>query len=205
MVVRCFPAVVVQTARLLALVLVASGCQSGKAVTSRQLIEHQALIDFSGLESVKAVASIEVSIAAPRRWEVLPNHPNALYAHQQWRSPSGHTGVGVLNAHLPFPLSTKAVVWFAKQEYAREGTGGKLLGEWTDDLGRYWFEAENEKYHVRGYVVVKGLSTWVVYFGYRTRFAPNLAEISTAARSAETVVPRLDEAPSPDHAIASNN
>jgi len=205
MVVRRCTAVVVQTAKFLALVFMAGGCQNGKTPTSRQLIEHQALIDFSGLDSVKPVASINASLAAPRRWQTLPSYPNALYAHEQWKSPSGHTGVGVVDAHLPFPLSTGAVVWCAKQEYAREGTGGKLLGEWTDDLGRYWFEAENEKYHVRGYVVVKGLSAWVVYFGYRTRFVPNLAEISTAARAAETVVPRLDDPPNPDHAIASSN
>jgi hypothetical protein len=193
MVVRCRKAVAVQTVALLAFFAV--GCQTGKSVSSRQLIEHQALIDFSGLDSVKHIDAINASIAVPRRWELPPSKPNPLYTHEQWRSPSTHTGVGVLNAHLPFPLSTSAVVWLAKQEYAKQGTGGKLMSEWTDELGREWFEGENEKYHVRGYVVVKGLNVWVVYFGYRTKYAPNLAEISTAARSAETAVPQLDEGP----------
>jgi hypothetical protein len=193
MVVCRFPTVVVQAVSLLALLALAGGCQSGKAVSSRQLIEHQAFIDFSGLDSVKPVPVVNASIAAPRRWQVIPGKPSAIYSHQQWRSPSSHTGVGIVNAHLPFPLSTKAVVWFAKQEYTKQNTGGKLLGEWTDELGRYWFEAENDKYHVRGYVVVKGFSAWVVYFGYRAKYAPNLAEISTAARAAETAVPMVDE------------
>ena len=194
MVVRCRKAVAVHTVTLLALIS-ATGCQSGKNVSSRQLIEHQALIDFSGLDSLKPIPAMNASIAAPRRWEMLPSKPNPIYTHQQWRSPSTHTGVGVLNAHLPLPLSTKTVVWLAKQEYAKQGTGGKLIAEWTDELGRDWFEAENEKYHVRGYVVVKGFNAWVVYFGYRTKYAPNLAEISTAARSAETAVPQSDEGP----------
>jgi len=200
MVVRCFPTVIFQTVALLASVASSGGCQSGKSVSSRQLIEHQALIDFSGLDSSKTISSIQTSIAAPRRWQLLPSKPNPLYAHEQWRSPSTHTGVGVVNAHLPFPLSTKAVVWFAKQEYSKQAGGGKVLAEWTDELGREWFEAENDKYHVRGYVVVKGFNAWVVYFGYRAKFAPNLAEISTAARAAETAVPHVDEParPAPD-------
>jgi len=198
MVVRCRTAVAVQAVAWLALLTVMGGCQTGKNVSSRQLIEHQALIDFSGLDSVKSAPEIRVSIAAPRRWELLPIKSNPLYTHQQWRSPSTHTGVGVLNAHLPFPLSTSMVVWLAKQEYAKQGTGGKLLAEWTDELGREWFEAENEKYHVRGYVVVKGFSAWVVYFGYRAQFPPNLAEISTAARSAETAIPQVDEGKNAD-------
>ena len=203
MVVRCRPAVA-HTVALVALFL-AGGCQTGKNVSSRQLIEHQALIDFSGLDSVKPVPGINASIAAPRRWELLPSKPNPLYTHQQWRSPSTHTGVGVLNAHLPLPLSTKTVVWLAKQEYSKQGNGGKLLAEWTDELGREWFEAENEKYHVRGYVVVKGFNAWVVYFGYRAQYAPNLAEISTAARSAETAVPQVDEGPKAAVADSSDN
>ena len=202
MVVRCRKAVAVQAVTLLAM-FCAVGCQTGKNVSSRQLIEHQALIDFSGLHSLKKVDPINASIAAPRRWELLPTKPNPLYTHQQWRSPSTHTGVGILNAHLPLPLSQKMVVWLAKQEYAKQGTGGKLLSEWSDELGRDWFEAENEKYHVRGYVVVKGFNAWVVYFGYRTQYAPNLAEISTAARSAETAVPQVDEEPKKE-AVASN-
>jgi len=204
MVVRRFPAVVVQAVSLLALLALAGGCQTGKAVSSRQLIEHQAFIDFSGLDSVKSVPVVNASIAAPRRWQVIPGKPSPIYSHQQWRSPSTHTGVGIVNAHLPFPLSTKAVVWFAKQEYTKQNAGGKLLGEWTDELGRYWFEAENDKYHVRGYVVVKGFSAWVVYFGYRAQYAPNLAEISTASRAAETAVPHVDDGGKPAQAVARN-
>lgn len=200
MVVRCSSAVAVFTVALLA--LSSGGCQTGKAVSSRQLIEHQALIDFSGLDSLKPIPALNAAIAAPRRWEKLPSKPNPLYTHEQWRSPSTHTGVGVLNAHLPLPLSTKTVVWLAKQEYSKQNDGGKLLAEWTDELGREWFEAENAKYHVRGYVLVKGFNAWVVYFGYRTKYPPNLAEISTAARSAETAVPQVDE--KPKEAVASN-
>src|SRR5579863_8383747 len=183
-------AVVVQTVAVALSFIWAGGCQTAEPVSNRRLIEHQALIDFSGLDSVRTLNGMEVAIAPPRRWEKLASKPNPLYAHTQWRSPSGHTGVGVLNAHLPLPLSTKAMVWLAKQEYSKQGRDGKLIGEWTDALGRSWFEAENEKYHVRGFVVVKGFNAWVVYFGYRTRYTPDLGEISVAARSADTAVPQ---------------
>ena len=193
MVVRsCSRALVVQAVGLSALLTCVGGCQTGGGASSRRLIEHQALIDFSGLDSVQRYDEINAAIAAPRRWEVLPVNTNPIYTHQQWRSPSRHTGVGILCAHMPLPLSTKAVIWLAKQEYQKKGNDGKLIGEWTDSLGRSWFEAENAKYHVRGYVFVKGFTAWVVYFGYRVRYAPDVAEISVAARSAETAVPEGD-------------
>jgi hypothetical protein len=183
---RSSPAIFVAT---LGLVSLLGGCQNGADFSSRKLIAHQALIDFSGLDAVKSYDEVSIAMAAPRRWIGLPFGTNPLYAHKQWRSPSGHTGVGVVCAHLPLPLSTGAVVWLAKQEYVKQGKGGKLLGEWTDSLGRSWFEAENDRYHVRGYVCVKGFTAWIVYFGYRTKYPPDVAEISLAARSAETVVP----------------
>jgi hypothetical protein len=179
---------------LLVLFACAGGCQSTAQVSGRRLIEHQAFIDFSGLGNDEALAPVRTSIAAPRQWELMPLQSSPLYTHQQWRSPSTHTGVGVVLAHLPLPLSAKTVVWFARTEYSRHRNDGKVLDQWTDSLGRSWFEAENEKYHLRGYVVVKGFDVWVVYFGYRTHYPPDLAEISLAARSAETAVPMVDAA-----------
>lgn len=193
-------------AGLLVLFTLIGGCQTGTQVSGRRLIEHQAFIDFSGLRKDAAVAAVKTTLAAPRQWELMPLQNNPLFTHQQWRSPSTHTGVGVVLAHLPLPLSAKTVVWFAKKEYAKGRADGKVLSEWVDPLGRSWFEAENEKYHIRGYVIVKGFDAWVVYFGYRTHYPPDVAEISLAARSAETAVPMVDEAasaattqPAPEH------
>lgn len=173
------------------------GCQTGQQVSSRQLIQHQALIDFSGLGTAEKIDPLQISIGAPRNWEVLTVGSNALYRHEQWRSPSTHTGVGVLYAHLPLPLSAKTVVWFAKQEYSKQNENGRVISEWTDALGRSWFEAENEKYRVRGFVVTQGFQAWVVYFGYRVRFVPNIAEINLASRATETVMPMIEPAPQP--------
>lgn len=183
----------IPAAGLLILVSYVGGCQSADQVSGRRLIEHQAFIDFSGLKKDEVVSSVKTTIAAPRQWEDMPLQANPLFTHQQWRSPSTHTGVGVVLAHLPLPLNAKMVVWFAKQQYARDQRDGKVLGEWVDPLGRSWFEAENEKYHLRGFVVVKGFEAWVVYFGYRTHYPPDVAEISLAARSAETAVPMIDD------------
>lgn len=184
----------VQAAGLFILLLSVGGCQTGSQVSGLRLIEHQAFIDFSGLKKDETIASVKTTIAAPRQWELMPLQCNLLFTHQQWRSPSTHTGVGIVMAHLPLPLSAKTVVWFAKKEYAKDRADGKVLSEWVDALGRSWFEAENGKYHIRGYVVVKGFDAWVIYFGYRTHYPPDVAEISLAARSAETAVPLVDQA-----------
>ena len=183
----------IRAAGLLAVLLWACGCQQSAPVSGRRLIEHQALVDFSGLKPAGRIEAVRTSLAIPRHWDLMPPRMTALYSHEQWRSPSTHTGVGVAYIHTPIPLSPKLVVWLAKQEYSKRASDGKVLDEWTDALGRYWFEAENEKYHIRGYVVAKGFSAWVVYVGYRVTYAPDLAEISLAARSLETAVPLMDD------------
>ncbi len=182
-------------ARMLCLLTVfawAGGCQTGPQVSSRRLIEHQAMIDFSGLNPPTAVESVQTTLAIPRHWTDVPTKYTALYTHRQWKSPSTHTGVGVVYCRMPLPLGAKAVVWLAKQEYSKREQDGRVLSEWTDDLGRCWFEAENYKYHVRGCVVVKGFDAWITYFGYRTQYPPQVAEIALAARSAESAVPLAD-------------
>lgn len=182
-----------QAAVLFGLLAWAGGCQTGQPVSSRRLIEHQAFIDFAGLKKDAPQSAVRTTLATPRNWETMPRQSTALYTHEQWRSPSTNTGIGVLYAHLPLPLSAKAVVWLARQEYTKKAEDGRVLNEWTDSLGRSWFEAENNKYHVRGYVVVNGFDAWVVYFGYRVKYPMDVAEISLAARSAETAVPMIDD------------
>lgn len=190
---------------LLLLPAIGIGCQTQKtAQHTQRLIEHQALVDFSGLKSVETHDELKVTAAPPRQWTVMPAQKTALYQHQQWKSPSGRTGVGVAYVRLPLPVGEKAVLWLAKQEYTKKADDGRLINEWVDELGRHWFEAENNKYHLRGYALCKGFSAWIVYFGHKITFPPDPAEISLAARAAETIVPMTgdratgaDESPSP--------
>jgi len=184
-----------RAAGLIAVVAVMTGCQAGRPVSSRRLIEHAAVIDFSGLRSAQAVDSVNLMCAVPRQWTAIPPKHNALYSHQQWKSPSGHTGFGVAYIHLPLPFGTKMLVWLAKQEYSKKADDGKVLKEWEDDLGRSWFEAENSKYHVRGYAMTQGFEAWIIYFGYRTHYPPDPGEISLAARSVDSIVPGIADAP----------
>jgi len=177
------------------LFMLAGGCQLAPSVSSHKLIASQALIDFSGLKGPELMPQIRTLISPPQKWEVLAAKNTPLYFHQQWRSPSTHTGVGVLCAHLPLPLSVQTVAWLAKQQYARQSRDGAVLNEWTDETGRSWFEAENEKYHVTGYIIVDGMTAWFVYFGYRVKYPPELGEISLAARSARTAMPIMDGGP----------
>lgn len=178
-----------------ALLSLSGGCQLTASVSSRKLIASQALIDFSGLKGPELVPKIKTLISPPQSWEALAIRNTPLYSHQQWRSPSTHTGVGVVCAHLPLPLSVQTITWLAKQQYSRQSGGAEVLNEWTDEAGRSWFEAETDKYHVTGYIIVDGLTAWFVYFGYRVKYPPELGEISVAARSARTAVPLLDGTP----------
>ena len=166
------------------------GCQQAASVGTSRLIEHQALIDFTGLAPEVEIRSLRVHAAVPQNWEDLPLQGTPLYTHQQWRSPSRTTGVGVAYLRLPLPLSPKAILWFAKTEYnKKKSSEGKDLGQWVDSTGRHWFEGENDKYHVRGYVITKGFEAWIVYFGYRIPSIPHAGELNLAARAAEKVLP----------------
>ena len=172
-----------------ALLAGAGGCQTSAPVTNRRLIEHQAMIDFSGLKPAEPVEAIKASCSVPHQWEALPVKKTALYTHQQWKSPSTHTGIGVVYIRLPLPLSERTLLWFAKREYTKASDDGKLIGQWTDDLGREWFEAQNNKYHVRGFAIVRGFNAWVTYFGSKTGYPPDVAELGLAARAVETFLP----------------
>jgi hypothetical protein len=184
--VRFLPGVVV----FVCLPVVTAGCQQTASVGTHRLIQHQAMVDFSGLKEPEEVKSLRVTAALPENWKPLPLQATALYTHQQWRAPSRTTGVGVAYIRTPIPLSTNAVLWFAKTEYnKKKSSDGQALGDWIDSTGRHWFEAENGKYHVRGYVITKGFEAWIVYFGYRVPSVPNASELNIAARCAEKVLP----------------
>jgi hypothetical protein len=174
-----------------------TGCQTGKVVKQREYWDRLLRIDFSGLKPAERLESVRVNMAVPRTWEQMPLQKTALYSHQQWRSPSRLTGVGIAHVRLPLPLGQQMVIWLAKQEYTKRAHDGRLIAEWTDDAGRGWFEAENNKYHVRGYVTVEGFNAWFVYFGHKTGTAPDPAEISLAARCVETIVPDSVKLPPP--------
>lgn len=174
-----------------------AGCQGAQPIRTYRLIEHQALIDFSGLKPAETMADLKVRAAVPRSWEFMPPAKSPLYTHHQWRSASAKTGIGAAHLRLPLPLSADAILWLAKGEYAKRGTGGgegRLIRQWTDALGRSCFEAENAKYHVHGYCLAQGFEAWIVYFGYRTNQPPDPAEISLAARCADTFVPLTGKA-----------
>jgi len=172
-----------------AAIAILAGCQY-QAVSTVQLEIHQDTINLSGLSPLHADKPLHVSCAPPDSWDQLPLHANLLYTHQQWRSLDRHVGMGVAYMHTPIPISPQTLIWFAKAQYSHSDDGsGRLIAEWTDSLGRCWFEAENKTYHVRGYAMTHGHDAWVVYSGYRVQARPPAAEILLAARGAETVAP----------------
>lgn len=174
----------------LLMLLASTGCQLGQNAFSERLIQHQAMIDVSGLNDPQLIESVKVNASAPKTWKALDLKRTAMYTDYQWRSPTKMTGLGVAYVRLPLPLPASMIVWLAKNEYAKRGQNGELIGEWTDSLGRPWFEAQNDKYHVQGYVITKGFEAWIIYCGYkRTDQPPSAAELGVAARALETIVP----------------
>ena len=169
-----------------------AGCQSGPPVESHRLIQHQAFIDFSGLKPAELSPAIRMQASLPAAWSLHDTEVKALYTHQQWKSPSSRTGVGALYARLPLPISADLLLWFGRQQYTKQADDGREIGRWTDELGRHWFEVENNKYHARGYAIVKGRDAWIVYMGYKLKAPPEPADISLAIRCIETFVPMTE-------------
>ncbi|HYO11500.1 MAG TPA: hypothetical protein VER17_21230 [Tepidisphaeraceae bacterium] len=179
----------VSAAAIVFLLVFSTGCQFAQTVPTARLIQHQAVIDVAGLKEVETYDAVKVHVAAPQKWETLAPKRTTLFTDMQWRSPSKMTGVGVAHIRMPLPLPAGALVWLAKKEYSKGSGDGELLGQWTDSLGRPWFEARNARYHVRGYAVTKGFDAWVIYCGYKREQPPSAAELGLAARSLETIVP----------------
>jgi hypothetical protein len=179
--------------------LLQGGCQlvGTPNVSTRKLVRYQAMLDLSGLKAVQTDETVRVKISPPADWEHLPSYKGGLYTHDQWRSPTHRNGVGVVYIRMPFPFSSSTLSWLAQREYTKRADDGKVLAQWTDGIGRPWFEVENAKFHVRGYVVTNGLDAWIIYAGYRTLEMPQPEEIAIASRSLESIlpIPRGEEIP----------
>jgi hypothetical protein len=170
-----------------------AGCQLLPPPPSKQLIRPQEFLDLTGLISPRTMDELGVIWAVPRGWDASPIRRNALYTHQQFRSPGRTIGVGVASIRLPFPFSASFVAWLAKNEYLKRAAGhgpAELLARWADDSGREWFEARDTQYHARGYIRVSGLKAWIVYSGHRLVTPPDPVELGIAGRSASSVVPK---------------
>jgi hypothetical protein len=170
------------------------GCQASQPNLTNRLAAHVALVDQSGLLPDTVLDNLKVEVAIPHNWTAAKPDDTPLYQHQQWKSPNKMTGVGVVYVHLPIPISPKTLVWLAKAQYNKTHTPDgksdpKVLSEWTDSLGREWFEGENDKYHVTGYVVTNGLDAWAIYSGYRLTSPKYLRDINMAYRCMDSIVP----------------
>lgn len=168
-----------------------SGCQVASGPSAALFAEHRETLNLGqtpDLLSPSEVEALNVSLALPTGWKALGLQKKALYTHEQWRSPSRRTAVGVTYIHLPLPLSTKTLVWFAMNEASKQ-TDGKIIRQWNDQLGRAWFEAENDKYHMTGYVMTRGFDAWINYCGYRVAEEKMPQELEIGGKSLDSVVP----------------
>src|SRR5690349_13689489 len=96
------------------LITASIACQVTPAVSTRRLVEHREVADLTGLQPTQILEKLKVSWSVPGKWEALPIRKTLLYTHQQWRSPSLATGVGVAHIELPLPIPAQTIIWFAK-------------------------------------------------------------------------------------------
>ena len=164
------------------------GCQMGPMPSKAELLEVREAVDETGLGLPMAVKEVNVNAALPSGWLSLGIQKAAMYTHTQWRSPSKRTAVGSTYVKMPLPISTKTLVWFAMNE-AGKRTKGQIIRQWTDELGREWFEAENTKYRMTGYVMTRGFDAWINYYGYRIAEPKQDEEVGAAERSLNTFMP----------------
>ena len=203
---------------LVLLPVLTGGCQPSQETMTRQLSARMSMIDFSGLGPAKPVDKVIASAAVPRSWQVQPTSGSGMFTHAQWRNPRHSIAVGVVHVRLPLPMSAQTLVWLAKTKYGAKvessvppppdtgkpadrgsekgsdkskvpGGRGRLLAEWTDSVGREWVEAENDRYHLRGYAVTCGWDAWLVYTGAKRTGVLNPVDLQLAIRSMESVVP----------------
>ena len=165
-----------------------SGCQTTTGPSRTQLIEYRDQIIDTGLAEPASVGPLKVNAALPNGWQVLPMKQTALYTHQQWRSASRRTAVGVTYIRMPLPFGPRILAGLASNEVGKQ-TAGKVHRRWTDELGREWFEAENDKYHITGYVMTRGLDAWINYCGYRVHEPKQPAEVDLGARALDSILP----------------
>src|SRR4026208_2162433 len=131
-----------------------AGCVVAPPVSTKLILRQQALLDFTGLLPARMLETLNVKWAVPRDWEALPPKTGLMFTHQQYRSPSGVTGVGVAYGRLPFAVPSNTIAWIAQREYLKkydDQKEAKLIAHWSDAAGREWFEGENNKYHGTGY------------------------------------------------------
>jgi hypothetical protein len=185
-----FRVVIRLTLPFVALFAFISGCQTNANTPSRaELLEHAEQVDDLGLTPPTAVAEVKITGSFPTSWTPLRVQKNAMYTHQQFRSPTRRTAVGLTYVRMPLPLSTKTLVWFAAGEVGKKVNDGKLIRQWTDELGREWFEAENTKYHMVGYVMTRGFDAWINYCGYRVTEPQEPTEIALGNKALDTILP----------------
>src|SRR5438067_8466730 len=97
---------------MVAMLAFAGGCQTGVAPAShRDFKIHAAQVPFTGLKPAARAEAVRATIAAPEKWTALAPYQGTLYTHQQWRSPTAHTGVGIVSVGLPLPLGSSTVMW----------------------------------------------------------------------------------------------
>lgn len=187
---------------LLLSAMLLAGCSTGGPMAVGEFARRRAEVNPAGLAPSQMVNAVKANCAAPQGWDRLGLQKTLLFSHQQWRSPTHRTAVGVIYIRMPLPFSGETLINMAKNEYSKKSSDGKLLGVWSDALGRHWCDAQNNRYRMRAYAVTQGFDAWIAYWGYRTNEPMEAAEVELARKSLETILPGAAAAAAPVSAVA---
>jgi hypothetical protein len=97
---------------LFAAIAILAGC-TVQNVSVYKLEIHQSEVNRTGLTAVRTDDLLEVTMASPQLWDLMPTTSNMIYSHRQWRSPDKHVGMGVAHLHMPVVCSPQTLIWFA--------------------------------------------------------------------------------------------
>lgn len=179
--------------RLISLLLLGSmllaGCSVGGPIAVEGFARQRAAVNPTGLAASETIDAVKANCAVPATWDRLGLQKTMLFSHQQWRSPTHRTAVGVIYVRMPLPFSATTLINLAKNEYSKKANDGRVLSTWADDLGRQWCDAENNRYHFQTYAVTQGFDAWIVYWGYRTQEPMQPGEIELAKKAIATIMP----------------
>jgi hypothetical protein len=164
----------------LALPLVCAACQEQRPPAARLAVE------LTGLAGPESVAAVAAECAPPWGWIAQPAESSRQHAQELWVSPTGDTAYGVIQMHLPFPLSGGLVLWAFLNEMRRRQGEAQLLARSDDPaLPGLRFVAEGGEFKLRANLILRGSSAWAIYAGTRRSRPENHAELALAERARE--------------------
>jgi hypothetical protein len=167
---------------VLPLVALLGACRhSPPSATSRQALDEPRL----GFESTPN-RELQAIVSPPRGWQVKAPEAGDTSHQVTWVSPSGDTAYGVIYISLPLPVGPDiSLLGFMAEMKKDEGESELIAKRFDDALGGLRFVARGTVHTVRGNLITRMFSCWVIYAGTLTEQPINEGELQLAEMARE--------------------